>query len=362
MYVTFVDELASLDPSVVSMVGTVQPDDPTRRTYQVVRKPADGLAYAVTLAEKYGLTYETLSRKERVMKAHLLHPDHDVDLTQPLPANAGVLLQDLELDRLLDAMAGGDPFLRDVAVRTLLCSLEGRDTIIYRQHVLWDCLHHPDVIRPLYDVIVQSLREARKTWTGTSPDSVLSGSVNLLAHFMATLTTLHGVAYEQGPAISIPRPHRLLRDAPDRARRHLPPPARRAPDAAALPERSADERLAREGQRRHPVRPPDRSTPAVVMAATRSTPGRLHLPAGPRDEAGSQIVGKMRARGIALVATAVAEAAEHVRSFLQHVQTELAFYVGCLNLHHALASVWPSTSSAESGAPRTSGTASDSRP
>ena len=63
VYVTFVDELASLGEQVVSMMTSIVPDNPVERTYKVVRKPADGLAYALALAEKYGLTYERLRTK-----------------------------------------------------------------------------------------------------------------------------------------------------------------------------------------------------------------------------------------------------------------------------------------------------------
>lgn len=58
--VTFVDEWASLGPTTVSMVGLVAPDNPAVRTYKIIRKPADGMAYAAALAEKYGLTFEQL--------------------------------------------------------------------------------------------------------------------------------------------------------------------------------------------------------------------------------------------------------------------------------------------------------------
>lgn len=62
--VTFIDELSTLGAQTVSMVSTVVPENPTQRTFKIIRLPADGLSYAICIAEKHHLTYNLI--KERV--------------------------------------------------------------------------------------------------------------------------------------------------------------------------------------------------------------------------------------------------------------------------------------------------------
>jgi len=65
IWVTFIVDLNKMSEKTVSMVSEIDINNIENRTYKIVRKKADGLAYAKTIAKKYRLSYgQILDRVE----------------------------------------------------------------------------------------------------------------------------------------------------------------------------------------------------------------------------------------------------------------------------------------------------------
>lgn len=63
VWVSFIHELVNLSDTTVSMVSTIVPENPSVRTFKIIKKNPDGIAYALSLAQKYKLTYQQLTQR-----------------------------------------------------------------------------------------------------------------------------------------------------------------------------------------------------------------------------------------------------------------------------------------------------------
>jgi DNA mismatch repair ATPase MutS len=295
------------------------------------------------------------------MKAFLMYRDRDFDpqqvlarrakeirrdqgpnLEQLLPWNEQALRQDLGLDILFNAMAGGDNFLFEVAQFSVLSSVTDLDTIRYRQHILRDCLKHESIVRDIYQLAIEAIEGERKNYLSffvRYPSGILSHAVTVLEIFVGMLKTLRAIADHHGEKFESDGFSRLL---------------------AMLRQELSDEYFARiEEHLRHLKfrkgvlisaqlgrgnnatnyvlrKPHEDKRDWIARLLSRKPQGyTFHL--HPRDEAGARALTELRDRGVNLVANALAQSTDHILSFFEMLRTELAFYVGCLNLHRQLA-------------------------
>jgi hypothetical protein len=240
-------------------------------------------------------------------------------------------------------MAAGDKFLYDVSARVLLTCLDDPEAIRYRLRVLADCVAQPEVIRQMYAVATAALEDRRHIWGSYGGSyqtpSNLSGAVNTVDAYVARLRQLRQIADDHVGKFGSDGLQRL----------------------SATLQRDLDDEYFGEisdhlGQLRFRggvliSAELDRDNSGINLVlraagdARRGWKERLGIgprtsysfTLAPRDEAGGQILADLTSRGVNLVANAVAQSADHVRSYFTMLRAELGFYVSCLNLADRLA-------------------------
>jgi hypothetical protein len=276
------------------------------------------------------------------MKAFLMYPDADFDPAADRPWNEAALMQDLGLGPLLAAMARGDAFLGRIAAQAVLTGVTDVATILYRQAILRDCLAHRDVIREIYDITINTIDREKKEYFGILdryPRGILGRAVKLFEIFVPQLMVLRRIAdanIERFASAGFRRLFTMLREELSddyfaeigdhlkrlQFRRGVLISARLGKGLKGV-----DYVLRRSEETRWSW-----LRALLARGRDRELTYRLH----PRDEAGARCLAELRDRGINLVANALAQSAEHVLSFFWMLRTELAFYIGCTNLHEEL--------------------------
>ena len=279
------------------------------------------------------------------MKVLLLHPDRDPAISTKDDPKVPGYAQDLELGVLVDAACGDDRYMRSIFLKVFDVAFDNDvPGVLHRQAVLKDCLAQAGLVRDLLVLCAEPFgREASWTYSlfGRDPAAKVSSSVRTLQSCLGLLARMrdklarHAVSFQSAGLRNLTQT--LAQNLDD--------------DYLAATKRDLEALTFRRG---------------VLLSASLGEggkgmdvklrvpqPGDLswwqHLLHGdgpsltyqlhPRDQAGAQAFTDLQNLGLAHIADAVFESANHVLGFIGILRQQLAFYVACLNLHHRLAGI-----------------------
>lgn len=276
------------------------------------------------------------------MKAYLLYQDRDLEPPAGWPEGQAALERDLELPVLWNAMAGGDPFVYEVARKVMFTSLStDPQTIHYRQAVLQDCLENPEEIRQLYALTLEAIEAEKKVghwYLSRSSGAILRHSLEVLQLHVEFLRKLRKQVEGAASHFKSAGFRRLFGELQEELKeeylqtvqKHLQ--ALRFRQGVLVSARLGKNLIGMEYALRKP-NPDHRSWLERILG---KSPPSFTFQLHPRDEGGAQALAELQDRGLNSVANALAQAADHVQSFFTLLRTELAFYLGCLNLYQEL--------------------------
>jgi hypothetical protein len=279
------------------------------------------------------------------MKAHLLFKDQDFTLERKPTPYEQAMVNDLALQTLVNAMAARDKFLHEVALNVIMSGINNDpDTILYRQHILTDCLINRSIIRVMYALTAEAIQGRAKTYwgiTGDYPTAILRGSLETMKLFLVVLGKLKKIADQQADRFQsegfkalFSMVNRELDDAyfvaaNDHLRELRFPRGVLISAELERGNKGANYTLCKsEGDKRCWIR-------RVISLI----PAGYSFSIDPRDEAGARALSKLNDRGIDLAGNALAQSVDHIQSYFNMLRTELAFYIGCINLHERLGQI-----------------------
>jgi hypothetical protein len=278
------------------------------------------------------------------MKVRLLHPEHDADLTSHLPWQIDALItDDLEMNRIYDAMAAGDKLLLETAKAILPQMITDPAVITYRQQVLADTLANHSLVQQIHAIAagVDGIELRHKVFLGglksKDPAAILRRSVRIMELLTDTLRELRNLTTRSADRFRSPGLQQL---------------------SAMLAQQIPDEYLTLVGDylsefqlprgvllssqlgagnnaEHHVLHQPPRRSWLGRLSGTASEGYEFIVDAD--DVPGAEALTKIAGRAVNDIANTVTQSAEHLRHFFSRLRLESAFYLACANLHHALA-------------------------
>ncbi len=267
------------------------------------------------------------------MKVFLMYRNKNFNNKISFPWNSTDLINDFGLNNIFNAMALGDKFLFDIAMKTILNYEYDVDTVLYRQAVLKDCINNESTVRNIYSIISDSIDLAKKRYfwyNNTSMELIIDESIDVLNIFIDTMNKLRDIAGQSDKFNSNGFQSLFSIIKNEFTDEYL-----------KIIKKHLDNLLFKNG---------------VFISTALGTGNEginymLHIDGKKyglhdivfnkhytyilpeRDIAGAEEIGNIKKRGILRTSDVMKEATKNVMNFFESLKTELGFYIGSLNLY-----------------------------
>lgn len=270
------------------------------------------------------------------MKTYLMYRDANLTVPDEFPYAKTLLLNDLELNVILDAMANGDEAIRTACRAALLQPLTRKEDILYRQEILRELIAHPDFAREIYSIAVETIhrRRTEHVWLQSQMNALFRGAVEILRMTAEEMKKLRAAAEKYKNTFASEGIKNFINMLlTELGTDYI------AKVEAHLDELSFNDGMlisARFGEKlqgeMYTMRRLDKKgiklkwmfAPSVSISS--------------KDEDGLKDLELRKARVINENVNTLAQATDHVMSFFAALRDEMGFYVGCLNLRDRLCS------------------------
>ena len=279
------------------------------------------------------------------MNVFLLHKTQDIDLHKEFLWNEKELTQDLELDWIFKTMASEDEFLYEAARSTLFNGLKNNlETIKYRQDILKDCIEHDALILSIYDLTIQAIESRRNSWYNIftkHPTSILSSSIGIMQIYLGILKELSKMSLEFAALFKSEGFIRFFRMTKaeltnsyfEEIENHLH--ILKNKEGILISYELGNANVGIHSSIHQPL---DKKKNWLQRIFNKKSPYYTFF-VHPRDESGSRALSAINDDAINKVANILAQSNDHIAHFLNVLRSELAFYLGCLNLRRRLLTI-----------------------
>lgn len=276
-----------------------------------------------------------------MIKPFLLYKDKDFEAVNKDNFNEEILIQDLELETLFSYMSKEDEFIYDTVKKIVLASLKDPRDILYRQDILKDCINNYVIIQEIYDISIQAIENEKKNFLGIfsdNPSSILGRSVNVLEMFMVMLKKIRSIAYqcnEKFESEGFKNFFSMLENELNNEYCSIIESHLKECKFWNQIYISAELCQGNKGIN-YILRKPNEKKKNIMSKLFDKDEFIWKFYIGERDESGIDALAELQARGINIIANILAQSVDGILSFFSNLRTELAFYIGCMNLKSKL--------------------------